>query len=359
MLLKRSVFLLFALLLAACGGDGGSGGNSNANVQPAEAVPELSLTFSEPPIALPDTAADFSADVEYGDGARNVFDVFLPDSDEPTPLVLYYHGGGYTGGDKSAAYEAHADEIREFLAAGIAFATVNYHLLSLEAPLDPDGVIRPLTESARALQFMRYHASSLNIDPEQVASYGVSAGASTSLWLGTRDDLADPDNEDPVLRQSTRIKAIGALYTQSTLNVVRWQQVLAPIVEPLAPVLGGSTEIPVVAAALGATDFLFTILGVETVEEINSAENAEYRRSIDVLELMDSGDAPLYAFNDNEPFKDDLVNLFLHHTLHALTLKDQAVAVGLEHVIYALDPVFGVDDPSGEGHVSFLIRHLR
>ena len=356
---KYLVTPILLLTLAACGGSGGSGGNNNGAEQPQASAPELPLAFSESPIALPDTPAEFAADVEYGDGPRNVFDVFLPDSDEPTPLVLYFHGGGYTGGDKSIAYEAHADEIREFLAAGIAFATVNYHLLSLEPPLDPDGVIRPLTESARALQFMRYYANSLNIDPEQVASYGVSAGASTSLWLGTRDDLADPENEDPVLRESTRIKAIGALYTQSTLDVVRWQQVLAPVVDPLAPVLGGSTEIPVVASALGATDFLFTILGVDSVEEIDSEENATYRRNIDVLENMDAGDAPLYAFNDNEPFKDDLVNLFLHHTLHALALKERAVEVGLEHVIYAIDPVYAVDDPSGEGHVSFLIRQLR
>ena len=356
MLMTRSAALLFCLALAACGG-GGSG--SSGGGQQVEPTPQLELSFTASPIDLPDTAADFAADVEYGDGPRNVFDVFLPDSDEPTPLVLYFHGGGYTGGDKNLAYTAHADEIRQFLAAGIAFATVNYHLLSLEEPLDPDGVIRSLEDSARALQFARYYADSLNIDPQQVASYGVSAGASTSLWLGTRDDLADADNEDPVLRESTRIKAIGALYTQSTLDVVRWQQVLAPVVEPLAPVLGGSTEIPVVAAALGATNFLFTILGVDSAEEIYSPENEAYRRSIDALELMDSGDAPLYVLNDNAPFRDDLVNLFLHHTLHAIALKEQATAVGLEHVIYAIDPVFSVDDPSGEEHVSFLIRHLR
>jgi hypothetical protein len=350
--------IFFLLILAACS-DGSDSNHSKAGGQQEVSAPQLALSFSPPPIDLPDTVAEFASEVQYGDGPRNVFDVFLPDSEEPTPLVIYFHGGAYTRGDKSAAYEAHSDEIREFLAAGIAFATINYHLLSLEAPLDPDGVIRPLTDSARALQFMRYHADSLNIDPEQVASYGVSAGASTSLWLGTHDDLADPDNEDPVLRQSTRIKAVGALFTQSTLNVVRWQQVLAPVVEPLAPVLGGSTEIPVVAASLGVTDLLFTILGVESIEEIDSEENIEYRRNIDVLELMDAGDAPLYVYNDNAPFEDDLVNLFLHHTLHAIALKEQALLVGLEHVIYAIDPVFSIDDPSGEGHMSFLIGHLR
>jgi hypothetical protein len=81
----------------------------------------------------------------------------------------------------------------------------------VEPPLDDDGVIRPLTDSARVVQFLRYYAGSLDIDPEQVAVYGASAGASTSLWLGTHDDLADPGNEDPVLRESSRVNAVGAL----------------------------------------------------------------------------------------------------------------------------------------------------
>ncbi|MFT4588205.1 MAG: acetyl esterase [Candidatus Binatia bacterium] len=31
---------------------------------------------------------------------RNVIDLYIADSDKPTPLVLYIHGGGFKGGDK-------------------------------------------------------------------------------------------------------------------------------------------------------------------------------------------------------------------------------------------------------------------
>ena len=354
----RITVLILLVGLFALSGCGGSSGGGSATPEVVDPGPQLDLSFSVAPIDLPDTPAQFVADLSYGDGERNVLDIFLPDSDSPTPLVIFFHGGGFTSGDKSFAYDVYAADIREFLGAGIAYATVNYHLLSAEPPLDPDGVIRPLRDGARALQFARYYANSLNIDPEQVVTYGVSAGASMSLWLATHDDLADPDNEDPVLQQSTRVNAIAALFTQSTLNVVRWQEVLAPILDPLAPVLGGSTEITVVAAALGASDFLHTILGVSSDEEIFGEENIAYRAEIDILELMDAGDAPIYAFNINAPFLDDLVNLFLHHTLHALALQQQAEAVGLENVIYAIDPVYGIEDPSGEGRISFLMRHL-
>ncbi|MEH6589124.1 MAG: alpha/beta hydrolase [Halioglobus sp.] len=355
-ILRPGLFLAFFVFVVGCS----DGSDRKSNQQEPES-PRLELTFTEAPIDLPDIVADYSADVRYGDGERNLFDIFLPDSDEPTPLVIYYHGGGYFTGDKSDAYEYHPDDIRAVLAEGVAYATVSYHLLSLEPPLDEDGVIHSLEDGARALQFIRHYADSLNIDPEQIAVYGVSAGASTSLWLGTHDDLADPDNEDPVLHESTRINAIGALHTQSTLNVIRWEDVLEIAIAPLAPLLGG-TDIPNIVNKLNSTNFMFTILGVSSIEEIYEEANTAYRDNIDIFTLMDSGDAPIYARNVSPqltPNPEDLVNLFLHHALHAQALHNWAEAAGLESVIYAYDPGFTLEHPSGEGHVSFLLGHIK
>ena len=38
------------------------------------------------------------ANVKYGNHERNVFDLWLAESDKPTPLVIYIHGGGFRGG---------------------------------------------------------------------------------------------------------------------------------------------------------------------------------------------------------------------------------------------------------------------
>ena len=51
---------------------------------------------------------------------------------------------------------------------------------------------------------MRRRAAEWNLDPGRVAFSGGSAGAVITLWLGYRDDLADPDADDPVARESTR-----------------------------------------------------------------------------------------------------------------------------------------------------------
>ena len=40
------------------------------------------------------------ADFAYGEHDLQRFDLWLAESDEPTPLILFIHGGGFRGGDK-------------------------------------------------------------------------------------------------------------------------------------------------------------------------------------------------------------------------------------------------------------------
>ena len=76
----------------------------------------------------------------------------------------------------------------------------------------------PLHDAARALQFVRHHASTWNIDPNRIGAFGPSAGGCSSLWLAFRDDLADPNSDDPIARQSTRLTCVAAHIAQTTLD---------------------------------------------------------------------------------------------------------------------------------------------
>jgi len=351
--LKTINLLFVAALLTAC-----SDGSNNTKSRP-----QLTLDFSAPPIVSANTAAQYAQNVPYGPAERNVFDIYLPECDGPTPLVIYIHGGGFTGGDKSSVQ---ASNITELIDACVAHASINYTLLKVPSEdegtasaIEQGGVLTSLEDTARALQFMRYHFESLNIEPENVAMYGGSAGAGASLWLGTHDDMADPENEDPVLRESTRIKAVGAIATQSTYDLIRWEPILLPITIQFESLLGG-TDIPSVAAGLGAANYLLTFLGVGSIEDIDSAENQAYRANVDMLGLMDSGDAPVFVNNFDTGF-DDPLNLFLHHGLHALAVKARADEVGLHSVAYSSDsnPLYQLEDPSGETLTAFLIRHIQ
>ncbi len=172
------------------------------------------------PITLNGIPATFTNE-KYGDHARNIFDIWLADSEETTPLVVYIHGGGFIGGDKSRYYDSE-DWVR-FLEAGVSVASINYRFMN-QAPY---GILGSMMDSKRCLQYLRYNAEKFNIDKNRIACSGGSAGAGTSLWLAFSDEMADKKNVDPVLRESTKITCAGAFATQSTYDILQWAEILS------------------------------------------------------------------------------------------------------------------------------------
>jgi acetyl esterase/lipase len=157
-----------------------------------------------PPLPAPD-----HADVPYGPDERNVLDIWLARSATPTPLVIYYHGGGFRAGSKRSL---NPELLIKLLDSGITVAAANYRLS--KTALYP----AQMRDSARALQFLRLHAERYNIDAARVGAFGGSAGAGISQWLAYHDDLADAANPDPVLRQSTRLAAVAPFNAQSSYD---------------------------------------------------------------------------------------------------------------------------------------------
>lgn len=149
------------------------------------------------------------ANLKYGDHERNVVDLWLAKSERPTPLVIYFHGGGFRVGDKRSFSPALLDGLR---AKGISVAAANYRLTDV-APFPA-----PMHDGARALQFLREHAEKYNLDPARFGAIGGSAGAGISLWLAFHDDLADPKAEDPVKRRSSRLAAVVGVAAQASYD---------------------------------------------------------------------------------------------------------------------------------------------
>ena len=331
--LFRTSFLLPALLLAACSSESGN----------APAPEPLDLVAAEAPFALGSLDAAFYEGISYGPFEENLFDLYLPASDERTPLLIYIHGGGFTAGSRDTTN--HEDRVLSYLAEGVAYASIDYRLLQ---DFDDEGVIKPLTDSARCLQFIRYHAAQLNVDPNNIILMGGSAGAGTSLWIAFRDEMADPGNEDPVLRQSTRVTAAIAIETQGTYDIGKWSTV---VFEEY------NLDLLELADALGLSQRLLDFYGISDIEDFDSPEILEYRALVDMLDLMDIEDPPFFAANRFEPDEPPLtVGIAFHHANHALVLHEQAEAIGLENVSYM--PVLGIEDPSGEDDIDFALRHF-
>jgi len=134
--MKTSNILTLALscifiILTSCQTD-------NDSVNPEENEPVLDLDFIESPVDLQGIPASFAEDIFYDIKDRTKFDIWLPKSSTPTGLVIYIHGGWFSGGDKSMVRNDQAgrgwfftQDIRSFLERNIAFASINYSLLAL------------------------------------------------------------------------------------------------------------------------------------------------------------------------------------------------------------------------------------
>jgi len=158
--------------------------------------------------------------ISYGPHPKQIIDFWKAPSDKPTPLAVYIHGGGWTGG--SRLDPGHVDE---FLKAGISVACVEYRFI---AEATADGVVPPvkgpLSDAARALQFIRSKASEWNLRKDRVGLYGGSAGACTSLWLNFHKDLADPGSADPIARESTRPYCVAVSAPQTSLDPAQMRE---------------------------------------------------------------------------------------------------------------------------------------
>ena len=174
---------------------------------------QLIFAKSKAPSYTPNLPQPSQSEIRYGKHERNVLDFWKAESISPAPVAFVIHGGGWKGGSKERL-DRFADPIA-LLQAGISVVAINYrYVTSDESP----PVKAPLHDAARALQFVRSKAKEWNINKNRIGAAGGSAGACSSLWLAFHDDLADPKNKDPILRESSRLQCAAVTGAQTTLD---------------------------------------------------------------------------------------------------------------------------------------------
>ncbi len=136
-------------------------------------------------------------DIAYdGDTAAQALDIYLADSQAPVPVMVFIHGGGWRAGTKNRIPPFLSRAVRE---GWLSVVSVEYRFT--------DVAIHPaqVNDCARAIQYTRSKAKEWNIDPDRIGVCGGSAGAHLSLWLALHDDMAKPESDDPVERESSRV----------------------------------------------------------------------------------------------------------------------------------------------------------
>jgi len=310
---------------------------------------QLNLTASTPPFNLINSGDRFYKDISYGnDIINNDLDIFIPESETPSALLLIIHGGGFINGDKADVYENtfYNELINDLLSRNIAVATINYYLVTEN---DTEGILRSLNDSKRALQFIRYHASELNIDKTKVAIYGTSAGAATALWIALRDDMADAGNSDPVLKESTRVSGLICGSPQANYDCLEWHN------NVFSEYQADGFSYETVKTILGESR-LFNYYGVSNETELFSAETQLYRNEVNMQSFMSGDDPEMYITSSVDYIFPTNSSELYHHPLHANTLRLKALELGIPGVYYI--PNMGIDTRSGESTEEFLIRKI-
>ncbi len=240
--------------------------------------------------------------VKYGPHERNVLNFWKADSDKPTPVVVKIHGGGWGAGSKS---ELIASDY--FLPKGISVVSIDYRLMKT------DLLPAPVYDAARALQFVRSKAKEWNIDKERIAVTGGSAGGCTSLWLIYHDDLADPDSDDPVARESTKPFCAAVESAQTCLDpfvAKEW-----------------------IGEKIVSNGMLWKSVGAKSPEDLveNYDKYKEISHDFSPYFHIDKNDPPVFMINHNPlTFPAPSGGLAIHHPMFLFKVKEKADEVGCE-----------------------------
>jgi acetyl esterase/lipase len=264
-------------------------------------------------------------DLAYGSHPRQVLDFYQADSDKPTPVAFYIHGGGWRGGDKRTNPKA-------FLDKGISVVAINYRYVQ-NAPEDNvvPPVKAPLGDAARALQFVRSKAAEWNLDKKRIGATGGSAGACSSLWLAFHDDMADPDSEDPVARESTRLYCAAVNGAQVSLDPKELREWM--------PNYGYG------AHAFGLPSFQSLIDNREKVLDwIKEYSPIEHVTEDDPpIAMFYSGEEPVVGSSPKDPTHSGIMGVKLEERLKAVGVDVVLVHPGRPHPLYKNSTEYLID----------------
>lgn len=109
----------------------------------------------------------------------------------PRPACVLFHGGGWTGGAPSQF-----DTLAKHLAQrGMVAVQVEYRLLK-KADKDPPTVC--VQDAKSAMRWVRSHAVTLHVNPQQIAAGGGSAGGHLAAFVGMVAGHDDPQDDTSV-----------------------------------------------------------------------------------------------------------------------------------------------------------------
>lgn len=197
--MRRGVAVLAIVwLVAACASDG-SGTNTAVTTTTSGSTTTV-LRYVTPIFDDIEVTSDIAYGAAPGVDAKPeslTLDVYQPRRDRARdrPLVLFAHGGGFSGGDKSVGPSSELAPM--FARLGYVAVSINYRLLAVGGCSGAGGgsascqaaAVAGIHDGQAAVRFMRAHAMDYGVDPDRIAIGGESAGAIIAMGVGVWSDV--------------------------------------------------------------------------------------------------------------------------------------------------------------------------
>lgn len=158
-----------------------------------------------------DDAPQVLADQVYGhkDGLALTLDVVKPTKPNGAGVLWIQSGGWYSNWIDPKVWPA----------AGKPYFDKGFTLFIVRHGSAPKYTVpEAAADVRRSVRFIRLKAKEFGVDPNRLGVTGGSAGGHLSLMLGTTGDEGDPQSKDEVLRESSRVAAVVALYPPTDLR---------------------------------------------------------------------------------------------------------------------------------------------
>ncbi len=268
-------------------------------------------------------------DVAYGSHERQRLDFWNAQSDHATPVLIFFHGGSFKAGDKSAVLARPI--FKACLDAGISIVSANYRFSS-DAPYPAS-----MEDGARVVQFVRAQSGAWNIDQRHVAVSGSSAGATLALWIALHDELADASSEDPIAKKSSRVTCAAVHSGTAGLDGDYFRSHIGVQQQGKA---------------------LWQLFGASSQTDFDSPERQRLAKDASPLTHLTRGDPPLFLTYQGDPSEAPFLagaaqSDWIHHVALGMPLKAKCDEMGIKCELY-----YRSKPASNDAEINFLKRHL-
>lgn len=175
-------------------------------------VPAILQGADAPAPKVPKPAPTVPADIELikdipystDDHEKHKLDILRMKerSDQPQPVIVWIHGGGFRGGNRTDGYK----RLERFVRRGYLGVTIDYRW-STEI-LFPAQV----QDCKCAIRFLRAHAKDYNLDPDRIGVWGGSAGGYLVAMLGVTGGIKEFEGAGGWQKYSSRVQAVVDYY---------------------------------------------------------------------------------------------------------------------------------------------------